>query len=926
MSDKLAAYQEVANRGIQSKLTDEQRIKFDELLVRGLITLPEGGDSFGAVDFENDWHTQDHVNAHTNPLVGVGRSVAKTKQAFGQLGRNMFSSDEGAEAYQQKNALDTEVWDKSASGGMIASEVGGDIAQFAVPMTKVAKGAQALNMGWKTMIPVGLTAAAEDAFMQTGEGADEFDTVRLGLAAGFGAGGEFIAPWASKIVSKFKNMEEGSVIEKGATVVREMGLKPEDFTNGQLVQFAKDAESLAGNVTDAAKAGRAEFNLHYTKGEQTGDFKQMSLEEQMRGSTSPSGEIMRESDKLRQQSIDDAVEAMQDSFSQGQRRVGDNYRDAGSVIIEDAQNQSRILNEQIDDAYKALREQDGKLKPEALEDLPQRARNAVEQSNIIADSETPATLGAFKLIDDKVDEYSQVQNPLDMSYEARMARAKEQGFDVDNVYYHGTGSLDNLKGFDYKYTGDGADQYGAGFYITNSGHEASGYAKDLYRGRGKYKSATPGVVPSYTKEANLLDVDGAKQNHLGEVIRLDEGQVRQVLSKSDALKRSPDDMDEMNPLGDWYESFWDGGAEDWMIDDLAARHAGRNPEELMDFFDGDSENFLRALSDVTGYDGLRINFRGGLQHQVHWKPENIRSINAAFDPKQINSGNLIDDLSKINIKKDVDANKVERIRQNISSQIGKAKNPTDKRAAITVKNEFDNWLDDAVDNALFDGDIDALKNARSLRAEYGRKFQASHSKDEGGKFMKKVLDEGRTPEEVINYLTGASKLGLTGQGAARKVQQLKMALGEDSDAILALKEAALVKIVKGKKIDGVIGALKNALEGQPSFMKELYTPEELAKISRFKQAIDVYKQDGKIPNNSNTAQMLGRMFEQFTRVLPWVTGNPFVGVGVEGAAQIGKQVGKRKVQRWTQPMIRRKEMPLLPATGAATANVAADDQ
>ncbi len=228
---------------------------------------------------------------------------------------------------------------------------------------------------------------------------------------------------------------------------------------------------------------------------------------------------------------------------------------------------------------------------------------------------------------------------LDMSKEARMQRAKEQGFDTYDKMYHGSGNIEDFKAFDPKMTGGGADQYGAGFYTTSAPWEASGYAEDGYRGQGKYKAAASGVIPLLTKGRRLLDVDAMESRHLGDALSLDYDQTRNMLSRSSALKRGVDD-DDMNPLGDYFESFWGDGAEDWMIDDLAQQYEGRNPEELMSLFDDNSEEYLKALSDVTGFDGLRVNY-GDKVHEVHWKPENLRSTNAAFDPAKKDSSNLL---------------------------------------------------------------------------------------------------------------------------------------------------------------------------------------------------------------------------------------------------------------------------------------------
>ena len=216
----------------------------------------------------------------------------------------------------------------------------------------------------------------------------------------------------------------------------------------------------------------------------------------------------------------------------------------------------------------------------------------------------------------------------------RMAQAKAQGFDTDRVLYHGTPQGSDFSAFDYKYTGQGNDQYGAGFYLTDSSGQANGYAGAGIQGESNT------VIPVYTKNTNLLKVDGKKVSNLGEAIELDADQIRQILEKAEPLNRGVNDED-MNPFGDRYESFWDNGPEQWMFDQLAQDQEGRNPDELVDFFDGDMQGYLTALSDVTGYDGLELQFGDGLVNQVHWKPENIRSVNAQFDPAKAQSDDLL---------------------------------------------------------------------------------------------------------------------------------------------------------------------------------------------------------------------------------------------------------------------------------------------
>jgi hypothetical protein len=233
-----------------------------------------------------------------------------------------------------------------------------------------------------------------------------------------------------------------------------------------------------------------------------------------------------------------------------------------------------------------------------------------------------------------------VNKGLDMSTEARMDRAKAMGFDVDEPLYHGTGRSSGFDEFKPEMTGGGADQYGGGFYLSTSPTDASGYAMDATRAKGSIEADSPGVIPLYSRMKKYIDVNAEQQNHLGDVIDLDADQVREMLDKSDALKRGIDDAD-MNPLGDHFDSFWETGPEDWMLDELAETYKG-NPDTIeVELFDNDPAAFRAALSEVTGFDGIRVNFTDGKAHLISWKPEHLRSVNAAFDPDKADSPKLL---------------------------------------------------------------------------------------------------------------------------------------------------------------------------------------------------------------------------------------------------------------------------------------------
>tara|TARA_X000001382_G_scaffold21505_1_gene13105 strand:+ start:8213 stop:17179 length:8967 start_codon:yes stop_codon:yes gene_type:complete len=212
---------------------------------------------------------------------------------------------------------------------------------------------------------------------------------------------------------------------------------------------------------------------------------------------------------------------------------------------------------------------------------------------------------------------------LDMSSEARMQRARDMGFDTDTVLYHGTGRLGNFEeGFDPALSGQGNDQYGSGFYFTTDPAEASMYAG------GQAGQGSAGVIPAYNKINNPLVIDRNKQASLRDSnASFTEEQVYQI------MKRNPDIYDlEKSPIGDWVDIYSEGQVTDKMLRDVAKNYAGPGQLQMIegDLFRNNSGAFRRAVNEVTGIDGVIVKF-DDREHRIAWFPEQIRSVNAAFD-------------------------------------------------------------------------------------------------------------------------------------------------------------------------------------------------------------------------------------------------------------------------------------------------------
>lgn len=173
---------------------------------------------------------------------------------------------------------------------------------------------------------------------------------------------------------------------------------------------------------------------------------------------------------------------------------------------------------------------------------------------------------------------------LPMDEASRMARAREQGFDVDSTLYHG-GQSDILSFLPDR---------GGSVYLTDDPSIADIYAENASSRRPNMVNSGPNVMPVMVR-GNFLPVsdlgpDGGNgwiSDNLGEALGFDSQSVpagRRAIALNDEARRQGVDVVEM-----------------------------------------------RDYSDL-----------GGKQTQYKvLNPQNIRSTNAAFDPDQINSPNLL---------------------------------------------------------------------------------------------------------------------------------------------------------------------------------------------------------------------------------------------------------------------------------------------
>lgn len=198
---------------------------------------------------------------------------------------------------------------------------------------------------------------------------------------------------------------------------------------------------------------------------------------------------------------------------------------------------------------------------------------------------------------------------------SEMVREAAEAAGYTKHAYHGTPNTE-FTVFDKGRIGKGNDQYGAGFYFATNEDDASHYGTR--------------VIDSYLNISKPINIGNAT-NLLAYDKSFTQKQAYEI------IKRLPDIYDaENSPLGDYFDEYWDGGAKDWMIRELAKSNNTIGDLDSGLFRDYPNE-LHEAVRDITGYDGIEVDVKGG-KFYIAWFDNQMKSADpVTYDA----SGNVI---------------------------------------------------------------------------------------------------------------------------------------------------------------------------------------------------------------------------------------------------------------------------------------------
>jgi hypothetical protein len=193
---------------------------------------------------------------------------------------------------------------------------------------------------------------------------------------------------------------------------------------------------------------------------------------------------------------------------------------------------------------------------------------------------------------------------------------------------------------------------------------------------------------------------------------------------------------------------------------------------------------------------------------------------------------------------------IDQFRKRLSAHLSDAETQTEKRAAGAMYDAFNEWVKDAAGQGLLKGanpfDVGKMAVARGISREIHQVFEGEQG-TAGARILADVLKKADSAEGVVNALftgpTSQVKGGtMTALASLKKAYDTHLAPEAAKAAWDDIRLAYFLRMVQDKS-GNVYGAqalqsnIKQTLGTQASVARMLYTPQELASMSRFAMSL-----------------------------------------------------------------------------------------
>jgi len=265
----------------------------------------------------------------------------------------------------------------------------------------------------------------------------------------------------------------------------------------------------------------------------------------------------------------------------------------------------------------------------------------------------------------------------------------------------------------------------------------------------------------------------------------------------------------------------------------------------------------------------------------------------------------------------VELNDIAALRRD-ASRFARSNNAEVSGAATAIKANIDNWMNAQFDRDMISGVPDAIdkwRNANTAYREYSNIFNENQ-------YMKNIIENEATAEEIGNWIHGANAVGAHPQSAL-VVNRLNKVLGKDSPEMQTVRNSVAFDIVypilRRKNLDeGSLSSFQtnyvDFTKKNPSLSEALFDPKQLEAFDTLYQLVTSAK---KLDNPQGIVPDVDRALAValFPKAQPLATGATMLNAAknaVTRLRRIGEPSAKKKIYSdltgidMTQPLIRAK--------------------
>lgn len=286
---------------------------------------------------------------------------------------------------------------------------------------------------------------------------------------------------------------------------------------------------------------------------------------------------------------------------------------------------------------------------------------------------------------------------------------------------------------------------------------------------------------------------------------------------------------------------------------------------------------------------------------------------------------------------------VDEMRRKLGGLISSAANDADRKAAKQIYAGYNDWIKEAAEQSLLQGDSQAAANLRKA-IDYTAEFRGLFNpRDMAGrdspaaKVLERVMASDATPERIVQTLFGAGgKDSVPPAGTVEALQAMKRIFakydpGNGINPFDDVRLAYWTRLVQNKKGEmrtptEIVNSIEGALANQASVLTTLYSRPEIDLFRRF--ASEVGKAAYKPPNASGSSYGVQGFAQEFGRTalkaLGVVSGGLMDKIVLALLRPVGNEMGRAQARKaLAQETVKRTPARFAPygaAGGAVTGN------